>query len=105
MAFGTPKTQTNHNTCISKWVDYCKMVGTGVLCDVTSKEGMSFLAYFFHNKDRKHEVIAVAMSALSPILPTKDVKTFGTDPDVNRLVQRTFKLRSSLPKYVVTYCF
>ena len=82
MAFGTPKTQTNHNTCISKWVDYCKMVGIGVLCDVRFKEGMSFLAYFFHNKDRKHEVIAVAMSALSPILPTKDVKTFGTDPDV-----------------------
>ena len=43
--------------------------------------------------------------SLSAILPTKDVRTFGTDPDVNRLVKGTFNLRPPLPKYVATYGF
>ena len=51
------KTQANYNTYLEKYVNYCKMVG---ICDpyvATFKEGMSFLAYFFHDKEQKHGVL------------------------------------------------
>ena len=66
-------------------------------------DGMAFLSEFFHNDKGNYGVIAVARSVLSAILPKQGSVTFGKDSNVSRMLRGIFKLRTSLPKYVVTY--
>ena len=64
---------------------------------------MTFLSELFHNDKRSYGVIAVARSALSPILPKQSNVTFRKDSNVSRMLRGIFKLRPFLPKHVVTY--
>ena len=57
----------------------------------------------FHNVKAKHDVIAVARSALYAIFPKQGSVTFGKDSSVNRMLRGIFKLRPSFPKHVVAY--
>ena len=66
-------------------------------------QAMSFLSNTFYEKKGKYETIAVARSALSAILPKTNGQTFGKDDCGSRIIKGIFKLRPSLPKYVVTY--
>ena len=103
MASWAPRTQLNYNSYIKRWLEYCKNNCISDPYHASYKEGMSFLSDLFHKEGRKYGVIAVARSALSTILPKKEGKTFGKDPDVSRMIKGVFKLRPSLPKYVSTY--
>ena len=66
------------------------------------KEGMCFFAQLFE-QNHKHGVIAVARSALSAVLYKRNGLPFGQDPNVSQMMKSIFKLRPTLPKYVVTY--
>ena len=57
----------------------------------------------FHNVKAKHEVIAVARSALYAIFPKQGSVTFRKDSSVSGMLRGIFKLRPSLPKHVVAY--
>ena len=63
---------------------------------------MCFLAQLFE-QNHKHGVIAVAKSALSAVLYKRNGLSFGQDPNVSQMMKGIFKLRPTLPKYVVTY--
>ena len=64
---------------------------------------MPFLFNMFYNKKGKYGTIAVARFALSAILPEINGQTFGKVERVSRMIKGIFKLRPSLPKYIVTY--
>ena len=64
---------------------------------------MSFIAKLFHEENYNYGILAVVRSALFAILPKQNNKTFGQDEIVSQMMRGTFKLRSSLPKYTVTY--
>ena len=66
-------------------------------------QAMSFLSNMFYEEKEKYETIAVAHSALSAILSKFNGQTFGKDECVSRMIKGIFKLRPSLPKYIVTY--
>ena len=66
-------------------------------------QAMSLLSNMFYEKKGKYVTVAAACSALSAILPKINGQTFGKDDHVSRMIKRIFKLRPSLPKYVVTY--
>ena len=66
-------------------------------------DGMAFLSELFHNSKGNYGVIAVARPALSAILPKQGNVTFEKDGTVSRMLRGIFKLRTSLPKHVVSY--
>ena len=103
MGSWAPSTQRSYNSCIKRWIGYCKANTIRDPYNASYKEGMSFLADLFYKENQKYGLIAVARSALSTILPRKEGKTFGKDETVSRMIRGIFKLRPSLPKYVSTY--
>ena len=103
MASWAPKIQANYNTYISKWLEYCSTEGISDPFMASYNQAMSFLSNMFYEEKEKYETIAVAHSALSAILSKFNGQTFGKDKCVSRMIKGIFKLRLSLPKYIVTY--
>ena len=68
-------------------------------------QAMSFLSNMFYEEKAKYSTIAVARSALATILANINGQTFGKDDHGTRMIKGIFKLRPSLPKYIVTYYF
>ena len=103
LASWAPKTQANYNTYISKWLKYCSTEGISDQYMASYYQAMSFLSSMFYEEKGKYGTIAVGRSALSSILPKVNGQTFAKDERVSRVIKRIFKLRPSLPKYIVTY--
>ena len=66
-------------------------------------QAMSFFSNMFYEEKGKYGTIAVGRSARSAIMPKFNGQTFGENERVSRVIIRIFKLRPSLPKYIVTY--
>ena len=101
LASWAPNTQAMYSTLINKWMKYCQEHNLNPH-QADYKEGMCFLAQLFE-QNHKHGVIAVARSALSAVLYKRNGLSFGQDPNVSKMMKGIFKLRPTLPKYVVMY--
>ena len=66
-------------------------------------QAMPFLFNMFYKEKGKYGTIAVTRFALSAILSEINGQTFGKVERVSRMIKGIFKLRPSLPKYIVTY--
>ena len=56
----------------------------------------------FYEEKGKYEIIAVARPVFTAILPNINKQTFKKDGHVSRMMKGIFKLRPTLPKYVVS---
>ena len=63
-----PKTQTNYNSYIRKWLKYCIKEGMSDPYMASYDRAISFLSNMFYDEKGKHRTIAVARSSLSAIL-------------------------------------
>ena len=66
-------------------------------------QAMPFLFNMFYKEKGKYGTIAVTRFALSAILSEINGQTFGKVERVSRMIKGIFKLRPSLPTYIVTY--
>ena len=66
-------------------------------------QAMPFLFNMFYKEKGKYGTIAVTRFALSVILSEINGQTFGKVERVSRMIKGIFKLRPSLPTYIVTY--
>ena len=66
-------------------------------------QAMPFLFNMFYKEKGKYGTIAVTRFALSAILSEINGQTFGKVARVSRMIKGIFKLRPSLPTYIVTY--
>ena len=98
-----PKTRTNYEVCIRKWVHHCQNNNITNPSYAAYEQDMSFLVYLFQKENCNYGVIAVARSALSAILPLKWRKKFGEHQKVSKMLKEIFKLRPTFPKYTVIY--
>ena len=64
---------------------------------------MSFSCNIFYEEKGKYEIIAVARPVFTATLPKINRQTFKKDGHVSRMMKGIFKLRPTLPKYVITY--
>ena len=61
------------------------------------------MTYLYTDKNAGYSYIANARSALSAILPKKEGKSFGENPEVTKLLKGIFKKRPQLPRRLEIY--
>ena len=87
LAYWAPKTQTDYNSHIRKWIKYCSKEGISDPYMASYDQAMSFLSNMFYEEKREYETIAAARSALSAILPKINGQIFGKDDRVSRMIK------------------
>ena len=97
-----PKTISQYNTPINRWVAYCEERGISPL-DASVQEGAEFLADLFSSSSLGYSAMGSARSALSAILKPTEGVPFGKHPLICRLLKGMCRQRPYIPKYSVTY--
>lgn len=97
-----PATKKQYQSPISKWFQFCHQNNISPY-NASFEDGAEFLADEFLNSSKGYSAMNTARSALSAILKPIDGFTFGKHPMICRLLKGMFRMRPSLPKYVVTY--
>ena len=95
LASWVPKTLTNCNSYIRKWVEYCPKEGISGPYIASCDQAISFLSNTFYEEKENYCTIAVAGAALSNILPKINGQTFGKDDRVSKMKKEILKLRLS----------
>ena len=103
LASWVPKTCTNYEIYIRKWMHYCQNKNITNPSYATYEQAMLFLVYLFHKESCNYSAIAVDRSALPAILPLKKQETLGECQKVSKMSKGIFKLKSTFPKYTVIY--
>ena len=96
-----PGTSKQYKYYLTRWEEYCN----GKNIDpykATVQSGIAFLTELYHSSNIGYSAINTARSALSLVIES-DSEKFGSLPLVRRFMRGIFKLRPSLPKYMVTY--
>ena len=76
LASWAPKTQTDYNSHIRKWIKYCTKEGLLDPYMASYDQAMPFLSNLFYEEKGKYETSAIARSAFSAILPKINGQTF-----------------------------
>ena len=97
-------TKKNYSPYIKAWVTFCKNKGIKMESAINDIHlGIDFLTFLFRSKNLGYSAVNTARSALSTIIITGNLETFGKQPLVSRLLKGMFRERPSLPRYTVTY--
>ena len=76
-----PKTRTQYECYISKWISFCS---SNKIDPFRAKiaQGIDFLVWLFKEHSLGYSAVNTARCALSTLLPRRDGTTFGKDPGV-----------------------